>query len=132
MTKLILEISKFANWIPSAKSAKYAPLDNYPLYGKLYIFGERSEPRYRVFNDQPRDIYIHMVVSLRFKYACACMHERLSIIVIEIQVLRNGRLSSVNNRSSGISNIQSSCSISAYAHACVQIARKHTWQCNNY
>ena len=33
MMKLILEISKFANWIPSAKSAKYAPLENYPLYG---------------------------------------------------------------------------------------------------
>ena len=48
---------------------------------------------------------------------------------IEIQVLRNGRLSSLNNRSSGISNVQSSY---VNAHACVQIARKNTWQRNNY
>ena len=48
---------------------------------------------------------------------------------IEIEVLRNGRLSNLNNRSSGISNVQSSY---YNAHACVQIARKNSWQRNNY
>ena len=50
------------------------------------IIGERSEPLSRVFNDQPRGIYIYILwwnlyvrtflIRMRM-YACACTHERL-------------------------------------------------------
>ena len=51
--------------------------------GRLHfasLVGERSEPLSRVFNDQPRGIYI-IIWEIRtyvcFYYACACTHERL-------------------------------------------------------
>ena len=76
------------------------------MYVCMYVVGERSEPLSRVFNDQPRDIYIYMVVSVRTYISNT--QWAFEYFVIEIQVLRSGRLSSLNNRSSGISNVQSS------------------------
>ena len=70
-----------------------------------------------------------MAMSDRTYVSNTHAHVRIEYFAIEIQVLTNGRLSSLNNRSSGISNVQSSY---VNAHACVQVARKNTWQRNKY
>ena len=55
-------------------------------------------------------IYIYMAMFVRMYVYNTHAHVRMRVeyFGIEIQVLRNGRLSSLNNRSSGISNVQSS------------------------
>ena len=47
--------------------------------GTIFLVGERRKPLSRVFNDQPRGIYIYggIRTGIRFYYACACTHERL-------------------------------------------------------
>ena len=67
-----------------------------------------------VFNDQPRDIYIYLYIYGRcptvrtFLIRMPMYVRAFEYFAIEIQVLRKGRLSSLNNRSSGISNVPSS------------------------
>ena len=43
------------------------------------LFGERSEPLSRVFNDQPRGIYIYMVESVRTYVSNTHAHVRMSV-----------------------------------------------------
>ena len=54
-----------------------------------------------------RAIYIYMVMSDCTYISNTHVHVRMSVeyFAIEIQVLRNGRFSSLNNRSCGISNV---------------------------
>ena len=47
----------------------------------IIIIGERSEPLSRVFNDQPRDIYVSMVVSIRTYVSNMHAHVCLSVSV---------------------------------------------------
>ena len=84
-------------------------MHTHKLIQYLHIIGERSEPLSRVFNDQPCDIYIWWCPYVRTFLICMRMYARaFEYFVMEIQVLRNGRLSSLNNESRGISNVQSS------------------------
>ena len=47
---------------------------------RINIFGERSEPLSRVFNDQPRGIYIYnMVESVRTYVSNRHAHVRMSV-----------------------------------------------------
>ena len=69
--------------------------------GTIFLVGERSEPLSRVFNDKPRD----MVVSLRTYVSNTHAHVRMSVCVFcdRNSNAKNGRLSSLNNKSSGTS-----------------------------
>ena len=52
---------------------------SYPRAQASMVIGERSEPLSRVFNDQPRGIYIYMVESVRTYVSNTHAHVRMSV-----------------------------------------------------
>ena len=70
---------------PSEEIYTFKP-NTFPLHQQFYndihtfmiIIGERSEPLSRVFNDQPRDIYIYMAMSNRTYVSNTHAHVHMS------------------------------------------------------
>ena len=73
------------------------------------IIGERSEPLSRVLNDQPRDIYIYMAMSIRTYVSNTHAHVCMSIGVFcdRNSSAKKRKTFYPEQRSSGISNVQS-------------------------
>ena len=64
------------NWASEASTTLGCSIE---ISRDIYVIGERSEPLSRVFNDQPRGIYIYMVESVRTYVSNTHAHVRMSV-----------------------------------------------------
>ena len=62
-----------------AKRARHSQVCSIENCGYIYIIGERSEPLSRVFNEQPRGIYIYRVESVPTYVSNTHAHVRMSV-----------------------------------------------------